>query len=108
MKQVYSPIILLTILAFLLAACGANVSQPDANAASAYIENKGSDTIVNLALAWAGFWAGDSLGWYMNWTFWSVGVLNAGMGTVGSVVLLLLADIFSHIRLPAPAEKDHE
>ena len=59
---------------------------------------------VDLILAWAGFWAGDSLGWYMNWTFWSVGVLNAGMGTVVSLALLLLGDLASHIHLSGPDE----
>ncbi|MGC1377319.1 MAG: phosphate ABC transporter substrate-binding protein [Anaerolineales bacterium] len=49
--------ILLTILALLLTSCGAGVSQADANAA--YIENKGSDTIVNLALAWAERYQGE-------------------------------------------------
>jgi hypothetical protein len=56
--------------------------------------------LIDLVLAWAGFWAGDSLGWYMGWTFWSVGVLNAGMGTVGSLAFLLIADLISHIQLP--------
>jgi phosphate transport system substrate-binding protein len=44
---------ILSIVLFLvlLTACSSNST--DANAAAAYIENKGSDTIVNLALAWA-------------------------------------------------------
>ena len=53
MKQAYFPIAFLTILAFLLTSCSAGADQGNAKAASAYIENKGSDTIVNLALAWA-------------------------------------------------------
>src|SRR5574342_484189 len=36
----------------LLVACSSNTTAPDSTAAK-YIENKGSDTIVNLALAWA-------------------------------------------------------
>jgi phosphate transport system substrate-binding protein len=35
----------------LLTSCSSNTSEP--NSGAAYIENKGSDTIVNLALAWA-------------------------------------------------------
>ncbi len=54
---------------------------------------------LNLVLAWAGFWAGDSLGWYMNWTFGAVGVLNAGMGTVVALVLLLFGDLLRHLRI---------
>lgn len=54
MKRTFSPFIYLTILAALLVSCGSPASSPaDGGAASAYIENKGSDTIVNLALAWA-------------------------------------------------------
>jgi len=46
--------ILITIAIFLvlLAACSSNTTETNSNA-EAYIENKGSDTIVNLALAWA-------------------------------------------------------
>src|SRR5690242_3069853 len=53
MKRALSPFLYLTILTVLLVACGSSSAQTDLNAASAYIENKGSDTIVNLALAWA-------------------------------------------------------
>jgi phosphate transport system substrate-binding protein len=35
------------------AACGISPTQASQGSAAAYIENKGSDTIVNLALAWA-------------------------------------------------------
>ncbi len=42
------------LLSFFLASCGPVASQSTSpTQASAYIENKGSDTIVNLALAWA-------------------------------------------------------
>jgi phosphate transport system substrate-binding protein len=47
-------ITILLVLAFTLNACGSqNPSAPLAEAAVSSIENKGSDTIVNLALAWA-------------------------------------------------------
>jgi hypothetical protein len=54
--------------------------------------------IIDLVLAWAGFWLGDTLGWYMGWTFAAVGVLNAGMGTVLSAGFLLLGDLVSNLR----------
>ncbi|CAG0985648.1 Phosphate-binding protein PstS [Anaerolineae bacterium] len=38
---------------FLFASCGSNSSGPDNTSPKISIENKGSDTIVNLALAWA-------------------------------------------------------
>lgn len=54
---------------------------------------------VFLVLAWAGFWGGDTLGWYMGWDFGAVGNLNAGMATVGAVVFLLIGDFVGRIRL---------
>ena len=48
---------ILCILILCLTACGSsagsNASNPDTSTKSQYIDNKGSDTIVNLALAWA-------------------------------------------------------
>jgi phosphate transport system substrate-binding protein len=48
MNRLIAPLILAL---FLLTACSSQTTQNDSNAS--YIENKGSDTIVNLALAWA-------------------------------------------------------
>src|SRR5690349_24673712 len=45
-------IYLFILFLLLLASCSSNTSETNASDA-AYIENKGSDTIVNLALAWA-------------------------------------------------------
>jgi phosphate transport system substrate-binding protein len=45
-------IFLFLLFSFLLASCGNSSSSNSASSAQ-YIENKGSDTIVNLALAWA-------------------------------------------------------
>ena len=47
----FLPRVALVLLLF-LTACGAGNEGPQANP-TAYIENKGSDTMVNLALAWA-------------------------------------------------------
>jgi phosphate transport system substrate-binding protein len=44
---------------FLLASCGTSNNSSDSNSPTNYIENKGSDTIVNLALAWAEKYQGD-------------------------------------------------
>ena len=54
MKRVISSILFLSFFLFFLGACGPTSSAVTAsNSQAAYIENKGSDTIVNLALAWA-------------------------------------------------------
>ncbi len=49
---------LLFVFCFLLSACGADSSSGSTSPAL-YIENKGSDTIVNLALAWAERYQGE-------------------------------------------------
>ncbi len=46
------------LLSFLLSACSSS-SHTSSNSPAAYIENKGSDTIVNLALAWAERYQGE-------------------------------------------------
>ncbi|MBN2548119.1 MAG: phosphate ABC transporter substrate-binding protein [Anaerolineales bacterium] len=45
--------LLLISITLLLTGCTSPSAQADPSSASEYIENKGSDTIVNLALAWA-------------------------------------------------------
>ena len=52
MKRTIFPLLLL-ISIFISACRSSSSAQTGQNAAAAYIENKGSDTIVNLALAWA-------------------------------------------------------
>ena len=46
-------IVALVLSFFLLAGCSSQTTTSETNPTTAYIENKGSDTIVNLALAWA-------------------------------------------------------
>ena len=57
MKHVF---ISLLIASFVISSCGATSSSNNSNSPAAYIENKGSDTIVNLALAWAERYQGDN------------------------------------------------
>jgi phosphate transport system substrate-binding protein len=45
--------ILLLLLALFVTSCASNSASASSNTPAAYIQNKGSDTIVNLALAWA-------------------------------------------------------
>lgn len=49
--------IILSLL--LLTACSSNTTDASSNTTASYIENKGSDTIVNLALAWAEKYQGE-------------------------------------------------
>jgi len=56
MKRV---IFFLLISSIIIVSCGTTSSSNNANSPAAYIENKGSDTIVNLALAWAERYQGD-------------------------------------------------
>jgi len=66
----------------------------------------GRKLILYVLLAWAGFWIGDQVGLYFGWTFWSVGVLNAGTGTVGSMLFLLVGDLISRIPFPGSVETE--
>ena len=50
MKRVF---VLLLLSTFILSSCGSSSNSSASNSPANYIENKGSDTIVNLALAWA-------------------------------------------------------
>ena len=53
-------VILLLVLSFIITSCGSSSSSADnSSVTETYIENKGSDTIVNLALAWAEKYQGD-------------------------------------------------
>ncbi len=52
-------LILFLLSSFILSSCGSSNSSSDSNSPANYIENKGSDTIVNLALAWAEKYQGD-------------------------------------------------
>ena len=50
---------LLLVLSLISVSCSANVSAQSSSQTTAYIENKGSDTIVNLALAWAEYYQAE-------------------------------------------------
>jgi len=56
MKRV---LILFLLSAFILTSCGSSNNSSTSDSPANYIENKGSDTIVNLALAWAEKYQGD-------------------------------------------------
>lgn len=49
----------LLLLSLFIPSCSSNSAQTASGTAAQYIENKGSDTIVNLALAWAEKYQGD-------------------------------------------------
>jgi len=53
-QRVYCPILFILLAGLLfLSACGRRGAVSESSSSYQYIENKGSDTIVNLALAWA-------------------------------------------------------
>jgi hypothetical protein len=53
--------------------------------------------LLYLVLSWFGFWLGHLIGGMLNITFWSIGLLHAGMATIGSFLLLLIGYWFSLI-----------
>jgi len=54
-------LILFLLSSFILSSCGSSNNSSSSDSPANYIENKGSDTIVNLALAWAEQYQGDHL-----------------------------------------------
>lgn len=56
MKRAFA---LFLLLSFIITSCSSTSSRAVSESAAQYIENKGSDTIVNLALAWAETYQGD-------------------------------------------------
>jgi hypothetical protein len=52
-----------------------------------------------VLLAWLGFWAGHFAGSLLDWTFASVGPLNAGMGTLGAAIFLLVGEWLSRVQV---------
>jgi hypothetical protein len=45
-----------------------------------------------LGWSWAGFAAGHLVGILRDWSFFEIGPLNLGMGTIGSAIFLGLGD----------------
>lgn len=77
---------ILTPLLALLVACGGRGQARPQAAASAYIQNKGSDTLVNLALAWAEKYQAE-------YPDVSISVTGGGSGTGISALLNRTVDI---------------
>jgi hypothetical protein len=45
-----------------------------------------------VILAWLGFWIGHFVGGLIGWSFAAIGPLNAGMATLGSLVVLVAGE----------------
>ena len=52
-----------------------------------------------IILAWAGFWIGHFAGAAIGWSFAPVGQLDAGMGSIGSLVVLFAGDWLGRIEV---------
>lgn len=55
--------------------------------------------IYYVLLAWLGFWAGHFSGAKLGWDFASVGLINTGMATLGSLFFLFVGDWLGHIEV---------
>ena len=55
--------------------------------------------LLFLIFGWAGFALGHLLGIWQGWVLLPVGELNLGLSTLGSLVLLVLVDWISRIRI---------
>ena len=52
-----------------------------------------------IVLAWLGFWAGHFIGGAIGWSFASVGPLNTGMATLGSLIVLVAGEWLGRIEV---------
>ncbi len=88
------------ILFLLLVSCGSPSSPPSTSQtkSSAYIQNKGSDTLVNLALAWAERYQGEH-------PEISISVTGGGSGTGIAALLNKTVDIANASRSMSAEEK---
>ena len=53
---------------------------------------KGLKLALYLILSWIGFWAGHFLGYYLDWMFANIGPLRAGIGTISSILFLIVGN----------------
>lgn len=90
-------LLLLTLSLFLLSACFSNRAETDSTKAAYSIENKGSDTIVNLALAWAQKYQTEH-------PEVSIAVTGGGSGTGIASLINKTADIANASRQIKPEE----
>jgi len=85
-------------LFFFLAACGSGATQsPSTTQVSAYIQNKGSDTLVNLALAWAEKYQAEN-------PAVSISVTGGGSGTGIAALINGTVDLANASRKIEPGE----
>jgi len=55
--------------------------------------------LLDVILAWVGFWTGHILGGLIGWTFMAVGPLNTGAATLASALVLFGGDWLSRIEV---------
>jgi hypothetical protein len=63
-----------------------------------------SHLLAYLVMSTLGFAAGHFIGVWREWEFYKIGVFNAGMGIVGSLLFLALTDWLIHLP-PRAAEE---
>jgi hypothetical protein len=52
-----------------------------------------------IILSWLGFWSGHYVGGALGWSFAAAGPLNAGMATLGSVIILFVGEWLSRVEI---------
>ena len=58
--------------------------------------------IMYLLFSWLGFALGHFVGIWQEWLLLPVGQLNLGMSTLGSLIMLVLGERISHIKIGSP------
>jgi hypothetical protein len=55
--------------------------------------------LVYIVISWMGFWIGHLIGSRIGWSFWSIGTINTGMATLGSLIFLFVGEWLSRVEV---------
>ena len=66
--------------------------------------------LIYIIISWLGFWIGQLVGSRIGWSFWTIGPINMGMATLGSLIFLFVGEWLSRVEVkknnsPVPNKK---
>jgi hypothetical protein len=66
--------------------------------------------LIYVIISWLGFWIGHLVGSRIGWSFWTIGPINMGMATLGSLIFLFVGEWLSRVEVrknnsPVPNKK---
>jgi hypothetical protein len=55
--------------------------------------------LIYIIISWLGFWLGHFVGTRIGLSFWTIGPINMGMATLGSLVFLFIGEWLSRVEV---------